>query len=146
VLQRVDHVAFNVSDMQRAVDFFTRVLGFTEAGRWRSEQEGAAEIRFVTLGASVVELVERRDMDKVDTSDLVLPGFNHICLRSDDLDTYMIQMAGRGAVFLGPEMHVDERLYVEERPMPGYCLERGFRRILVKGPDGIVVEIMERRE
>lgn len=146
MLQRIDHVAFTVSDIQRAADFFTRVLSFSEEGRWSSDREGSREVRFLTLGSSVVELILGEEHGAAAVTGASMPGFRHLCLRSDDLDTDMIQLAGAGAKFIGTEMRVDDRLFNEMRPVAGYSLEKGLRRIMVEGPDNIVVEIMERGE
>lgn len=143
---RIDHVAFTVTNMAQAADFFVEVLGFTETGRWTSGEADAKEIRYFSLGSSRVELVLADEQGERTAAEDRAPGFRHLCLRSDDLDIDMVRLAGVGAKFLEGPRFIDLTRYEEDRPVPGYSLKRGLRQALVEGPDGIIVEIMEREE
>jgi predicted enzyme related to lactoylglutathione lyase len=81
----VDHVYYWTRDMDRAVTFYTEVVGFTLAHRAGDEwaELEAGPIRFGLHG----------------TDDASLPGGGTMVLRVDDLDAARWSLEGRGAVF-----------------------------------------------
>jgi glyoxylase I family protein len=86
VIGPVDHVYYWTRDMDRAVAFYTEVVGFTLAHRAGAEwaEMEAGPVRFA-LHAAVGE------------GDL--PGSGTVVLRVDDLDLARATLGGQGVVF-----------------------------------------------
>ena len=56
MLTRVDHVRANVSDLRRAIDWYTTVLGFEVESYWPPDQPNY--VHFVSAGGATFALME----------------------------------------------------------------------------------------
>lgn len=77
-VQGIAHAAFNVTDMQKSLDYYCGVLGFTDA--FEMERDGKPWIRYLRIAqGQFLELFYNRKDDTVGTA------YNHLCLRVDDV-------------------------------------------------------------
>lgn len=82
-IARIDHVVLHVSEMDRALDFYTSVLG-CEVAR-TVESIGLVQMR---AGASMIDLVPGRDPD---ASTPAARNMDHFCVRVDPWDETAIR-------------------------------------------------------
>ncbi|MFH8340548.1 VOC family protein [Streptomyces sp. AM6-12] len=113
-----DHLVLNVSDVERALAFYTGVLGL--AGE-RVEEWRAGEVSFPSVRVSpttVIDLFERpRGESNVD----------HICLVVDPLDWQEVVDSGTFDVIEGP--------------VPRWGARGSAESIYVRDPEGNTVEL-----
>jgi len=63
LFKRIDHVEIVTDQLDRTVQFYTEVLGFTVKARDRIERSGLGvpiDLVYLDLGGTVVELIARR--------------------------------------------------------------------------------------
>ncbi|MGE0627071.1 MAG: VOC family protein [Hyphomicrobiaceae bacterium] len=118
---RIDHVALDVADLERSVDFYTRQFGFR---RYYDQTTPAGlKISYLELGPTVLELVGRKP-------EKGMAGF-HFCLITDDFEGAVAKLRGEGIPFVTPPHPTDAR-----KPE-----ETGWRRVVFQGLDGEHIEI-----
>ena len=118
----LEHVNMTVSDLDRSIDFYTKLLGFKV--RWRGETSDGSPAAHVGDDRCFLALFQATAEGKV-PNDYATPGLNHFGFVVDDLD------AARGRVAeLGAKVHA------EMDYDPG-------RRVYLFDPDGIEVELVE---
>ena len=127
MIKRIDHTTITVRDLQRSVDFYMRLLGFTiDHEMWIPESN--LQIVFLRLGDTILELFgvsEIRGEVISDVNEVV--GYKHICLLVDSVDEEYERLSKAG---------------VEFRILPATV--QGMVRIaFLKDPDGMDIELIE---
>jgi lactoylglutathione lyase len=80
----IAHLAITVKDMEKSLDFYTRVLGFKKVFEIPEPKTGAPWINYLHInGNQFVELFY--DGTKDNPWEPALRGFNHICVEVDDI-------------------------------------------------------------
>lgn len=116
------HTCLNVSDAERAVEFYTTQLGFEETWSFESA-DGRTTNRYVAGGGGVeLQLSETEGEDVSSAGDL----WDHVALEVDDVD------AAFGAI--------DEPDVVDD---PSDQPPAGARTAMIRDPDGHVVELVQ---
>jgi len=146
MITTTDHFSFSVSNMEEALDFFRDALGL-EASPIEDVAEanvrkivGFADARLrismVSIpGGNRIELIQYvSPQGKPVDSATCNPGAAHIALQVDDIEKMYKDLSGRGIKFINPP---------EWGPGPGGTGTWGVSYL--KGPDGITVEIMEKK-
>ena len=129
-LKRVDHLGIIVSDLDGAVQSFTRHLGLELD---HVEQYGdELDIAFLPCGETLVELIKPRTNRGSNAEYLEEhgPGIQHVAFEVEDLDAALVELSERGVESLGGG------------PIPG----AGGMRIAFLNPrafGGILVELCE---
>ncbi len=125
---RFAHTSITVADLERSLEFYTKVLGL-EFERRRAIPENHAEIAFVrdpTSGARV-ELTYWEGKGRVEPGEQL----DHLAFEVPDLDAFLATARARG-------------VRVAKEP---YRLAGGSGRIaFVLDPDEVWIELLERRE
>ena len=121
----IGHVAFRVSDLERALDFYCNKLGFREA--FRLERDGQPSPWIVYLQVAENCFIELFPV----AADAVTPAqptasYSHYCLTVDDLPATLEELAGRGLAIEGE---------------PRYGLD-GNWQFWLTDPDGNRIELM----
>jgi glyoxylase I family protein len=123
------HVAIRVGDFDRAVEFYTRTLGFVSARSW-GEGDGRAVMLDTGDGNYLEIFAGGTDGPKEEGAIL------HLALRTRDVDQ-AIQRARIG----GAEITVEPKnVDIPTRPEP-FPVRLGFCR----APDGMIIEFFQER-
>jgi catechol 2,3-dioxygenase-like lactoylglutathione lyase family enzyme len=88
---RFDHMAFEVSDLERAIAFYVDQLGFTEKWRHRNEEENE-ECVFLVRGDVRIELLVCLDGKFSAPPEPQTPYCPHLAIGVDDLDASIKQL------------------------------------------------------
>jgi lactoylglutathione lyase len=111
-MERYDHVAFQVSQMDVALQFYVEKLGFTLAFRTVNEEEGE-DYAFLTLGDLRLELIQdltQRDYQKPPVKPPYCP---HLAIETDDMGRAVARLKQRGvAIIRGPLEVAGEETWV----------------------------------
>ncbi|HMN80317.1 MAG TPA: lactoylglutathione lyase [Burkholderiaceae bacterium] len=125
---RVMHTMIRVRDLEKSLDFYTRLLGMKVLRR-KDYPEGRFSLAFVGYGAeidhAVVELTHNWDQDKPYD---VGTGYGHIAIAVDDLYRTCEMLKLQGAHILR-----------EAGPMKNDTLVLAF----VQDPDGYKIELID---
>ena len=121
MIHELNHIGIVVSDLDRSVDFYTKLLGAKKVWGTRVEASGM-EIAYLQLAQGLVELLS--------FADNALPiGTNHLGFYSDNLDEDFARIVEHGA-----EPVVEPRL----------AGSGAGRQAIVRDPDGVSVELLQR--
>lgn len=103
----IGHVAFRVTDLDRALDFYCAKLGFREAFRLEREGEPSPWIVYLQVAPGCfVELFP--GADERDSRPDMSAGYNHFCLAVDDMEATLRQLAANGLPITGePQLGLD---------------------------------------
>jgi catechol 2,3-dioxygenase-like lactoylglutathione lyase family enzyme len=121
LIKALSHIAVRVTDMDKSLDFYCRVLGLPEQFRLTRDNGGMWLIYLKVADHQFIELFPGAagPFEKVDTAALV-----HICLEVDDIQATYKELTARGLV-----PHKD--------PVQGAC---GAWQFWTNDPDGNPIE------
>ena len=108
---RYDHVAFQVSNMDAAIQFYVQKLGFALLSRDVNAQEGE-EYAFLALGDLRLELIQdlRHDYQKPEVKPPYCP---HLAIETDDMEQAVARLRERGVpIIRGPLVIEGEETWV----------------------------------
>jgi glyoxylase I family protein len=138
-----DHVNVVVTDMERSLRFYSRLLGLAPvmdrilSGPWFERVTGlaGARARCVILappgGGCRVELLQFESMAAARESLPSTPGLRHVALRVDDLDGTLGLL----------EREFGQR--VEATEVPKDIVPGGKRMCYIRDPDGAMIELCQ---
>lgn len=120
------HVAFRITELDRALDFYCGKLGFREAFRLERDGEPSPWIVYLQImPGQFVELFPGGEGEVAPRSRHT--GYNHFCLVVDDLQATLVGLAGKG-------------LAIDGAPKVG---QDGNRQYWIDDPDGNAIELMQ---
>ncbi len=125
----IGHVAFRVTSLQRALDFYCNKLGFSEAFRLEREGEPSPWIVYIQIApGSFVELFpDPQDAPGTIPARDPQASYKHVCLLVDDLPATLRELAARGLEISGtPTQGLDSNL-----------------QYWLNDPDGNPIELMQ---
>jgi glyoxylase I family protein len=95
MFKRIDHVELIPRDLEKTIDFYTSVLGFSVKSRQKKEAGPMKEIVYLTLGDTMMELIDFKDAPdiKPDTRRI---GYRMIALEVNDMDQAVNYLKTRG--------------------------------------------------
>ncbi len=125
---RIDHVTINVTDMEAAEAFYRDALGLTKL---QDVDMGDHELHYFDLGdGQLLELIWYKDAQPEIHPDVKTKGiFRHLALAVDDLDAVYRRIIAHGGTVTST---------------PAEVPKLHFRNILVRDPDGVELEIVQR--
>lgn len=126
---RLLHTMLRVGDLERSIDFYTRVLGMRLLRR-KDYPDGRFTLAFVGYGDeadhSVLELTHNWDTDHYDIGE----GYGHIAIEVDDVYRAVAELKNRGG-----------KVIREAGPMNAGTTIIAF----IEDPDGYPVELIGKR-
>jgi catechol 2,3-dioxygenase-like lactoylglutathione lyase family enzyme len=133
-----DHIAISVSDMDRALTFFKSVLGFTVL--WDKTGLNLATLVGLPDAHARQVMLEGHGM-RIELFGYIRPqgkmrephrqcdfGITHFCLSVMNIDTLYRELLAKGVEFVSPPQEVRRNVWA----------------VYFKGPDGIMVELVQR--
>jgi lactoylglutathione lyase len=118
------YTGIRVKDLEKSVDFYTKVLGMKENGRSKIEQTKGEAVSLTTdEGGAVLELNYYGSGSKFNTEYQVGEGVDHLAFQVDDLDK-AIEEAGKA----GCPIILDMK-------------SPSSRWVYIQDPDGIFIEL-----
>ncbi|MEW6733921.1 MAG: VOC family protein [Acidobacteriota bacterium] len=86
----MDHIVLNVNDIDKAIHFYTEILGF-EVERVNEYKEGRAPFPSIRINANtVIDLFPPNRWKKIDDLKGYFPNLNHFCLAVEFDDWQML--------------------------------------------------------
>jgi catechol 2,3-dioxygenase-like lactoylglutathione lyase family enzyme len=78
-LTGMDHIVLSVRDIERSLDFYTRVLGLQpeRVDSWRAGKNGFPSVRINET--TIIDLMARKATD----GEVTVPNLNHFCMFTD---------------------------------------------------------------
>lgn len=127
---RLLHTMLRVGDLERSIDFYTKVLGM-QLLRRKDYPEGKFTLAFVGYGDetdnTVIELTYNWDTDDYDIGE----GFGHIAIEVNDVHEAVEELRGRGG-----------KVIREAGPMNAGTTIIAF----VEDPDGYQIELISKKQ
>lgn len=123
MFKRIDHVAFEVKDREKSVQFYKRYFGFEKYAESDVPVPKIEKIVYLKLGDTILELVH--------TPSGSIGSEFHFCLESDSFDKDYNRLEEAG-------------IPVDMKPHPTGAREpreRDWKRAVFVGPDGERIEI-----
>ena len=128
LFRRVDHIELVTAHPERAIEFYTQVLGFTVRSRDRvtAPPLGALDLVYLDLGGTTVELMSYPDAELLPPPRTERLGYRMMALEVDDMDAALAALEARGiAPSWGPK----------KRPT--------YARAEIRDPDGNSIELRQ---
>lgn len=122
MFKRIDHIAFNVKDREKSIEFYEKHLGFKKYYEHDVPVPFIEKIVYLKLGDTVMEIIHMPNSKSIQ-------GF-HFCLESDNFDEDYKRLKQAG-------------IPIQTEPHPTGAREsgeEGWRRVVFKGPDGEEIE------
>jgi lactoylglutathione lyase/glyoxylase I family protein len=116
MFKRLAHVCLNVKNLERSLDFYTR-LGFEPVFRF-TRQGRPFGVYLKLAESSFIEIFEDPKLDAPVNTGLV-----HFCLESDDLDKLMSDLRGRGIEFSAKKLGCDDTWQIWLKDPDGNAFE-----------------------
>lgn len=128
MFKRIDHIELLTAQPQRAIDFYTGVLGFRVRSRDRVPQTplGPLELVYLDLGGTTVELMcyPERTFGKRSAEELL--GYRMMALEVEDMERALALLKGRGI-----------------EPSWGPVRRPSYARAEIRDPDGNSIELRQ---
>ncbi|MEI7846774.1 MAG: VOC family protein [Chloroflexota bacterium] len=126
-ISAIEHIAINVSDIQKSIDFYGSILGFT---RLQSVDRGDSIIHYYQLPNSArLELFEYKKPGVNQTREVSEVGLKHLAFQVEDVAAHEKELRAAG---------VEITLSTCELP------DLGTRVLLFLDPNGVTLEFCEK--
>lgn len=125
MFRKIDHLEIIPRDLERSLDFYTAVLGFTVKVRKKVEMPPMEEVAYLELNGTVLELISVADPTPPSDAEWQV-GYRMMALEVDDMDGALAYLKEKGIepswgpVTLGPS-----------------------KRAEIRDPDGLPVELRQ---
>lgn len=135
-IEGIDHVGVVVSDMDRTIDFYTRLLGFSVLARYKPDSPYQKEIAYLNFpGGSDAKLelyaLLRPPAGEVSYDRKI--GMREIALRVADVEAELERLRRAGAEV------VTEPNRSEAAGLPDHSQVKKRTRAAIKAPDGVII-------
>lgn len=132
MIKTIEHIGIMTDDLQRSVEFYTDVLGFSISMNMEMEDAGLSVI-FVEKDGSKIELMKYKNVPKRPAGvELKIGGYSiplndHITFSVDDIEATVADLKKKGVVF----------------SLEPLQLEGGMKLASFKDPAGVLIELVE---
>jgi catechol 2,3-dioxygenase-like lactoylglutathione lyase family enzyme len=128
MFKRIDHIELLTADPERAVAFYTGVLGFRERERVRIPQtpSGPLELVYLDLGGTTVEVMCYPQASIAERSTEARLGWQCLALEVEDMDAALAELKAKGI-----------------EPSWGPVKRPTYARAEIRDPDGNGIELRQ---
>lgn len=127
MFKRIDHVEIVPGDLERAIDFYTEILGFKIQQRLKIGTPSIEELVFIELNGTVIELFSVKNPAPASEEQWQI-GCRRIALEVEDIDRALEFLKARG-------------VEISREP----TTSGPTRRAEIKDPDGLSIELCQSR-
>jgi catechol 2,3-dioxygenase-like lactoylglutathione lyase family enzyme len=155
-----EHIAVGVTDLEKSVEFYTKVLGFSVLRRSSTRMEaGEIDIVYVNRGRYAMELIsvhprkeEGKPVESAVGEARMSVGMSHIGFAVDNLDEELKRLEKLGVKIVSRSTIPRERFVSKYRAKPRDAKLRAitapgkkpWRLAFFTDPDGVRIELVER--
>ncbi len=128
MFKRIDHIELLTAQPERALEFYTRVLGFRERERMRIPQTpaGPLDLVYLDLGGTTIELMCYPEKTLERTAQTLHLGYQLMAIEVEDMDQALAQLKAKG---------VEASWGPVKRP--------SYARAEIRDPDGNAIELRQ---
>jgi glyoxylase I family protein len=127
-ISQIDHVAINVTDIHKSIDFYSRILGIPQL---QTVNCGEFDITYFGLtGGARLELFDYHGKNYASPRDESEAGLRHLAFQVDDVATHERLLRDAGVEITLPTCDLPNL---------------GARVLLFLDPNGVVLEFCEKR-
>ena len=134
MIKTIEAIVIMVNDLQKSVEFYTDVLGFSISNKIDMAEVGLSAV-FVEMDGSRIGLMnykgkkipKRSDIDKIKLGESSIPINDHLTFSVDDIEDTTTELKGKGVVF-------------DLEPIQ---VEGGIKVAMFKDPEGVQIELVE---
>jgi len=128
MFKRIDHIELLTAQPQRAIDFYTQVLGFRVRERMRIPETpaGPLELVYLELGGTTVEVMCYPEKQVPRREEQVRLGWQCLALEVEDMDKALALLKSRGV-----------------EPTWGPVKRPTYARAEIRDPDGNAIELRQ---
>jgi catechol 2,3-dioxygenase-like lactoylglutathione lyase family enzyme len=122
-MPKLDHIALEVSDLDRAIKFYTEKLGFVLHSRATNEEQ-QEDFCFLKSEGTTIELISDLEKTYGQKPQFHRPYCPHICFVTDDMERTLKELRSKDIeVIRGPFEISDEETWVYFADPDGNVLE-----------------------
>jgi glyoxylase I family protein len=125
MFKRIDHMEIVPRDMDKAIAFYTEVLGFKFKERRKVGNPPVEEIAYLTLNDTMLEMLTGKIPAPLPTAPLQL-GYRMMAIEVEDMDRAVEYLKSKGVTISRPPMLLGKS-----------------KRAEIKDPDGISIELRQ---
>ncbi len=125
MFRRIDHVEIVPSNAERSIEFYTKTIGFKIVQSIEVNQPPLRRVIFMTLGDTMLELLDVANPAPVDTSPWRV-GYRSMALEVDDMEKALADLRRVGKVPTWGPMNLGDSIRAE-----------------VPDPDGLQIELRQ---
>jgi lactoylglutathione lyase len=134
MIKSIEAIVIMVNDLQKSVEFYTDVLGFSISNKIEMAEMGLSAV-FVEKDGSRIGLMnykgkkipKRSDIDKIKLGESSIPINDHLTFSVDDIEATTTELKKKGVVF-------------DLEPIQ---VEGGIKVAMFKDPEGVQIELVE---
>jgi catechol 2,3-dioxygenase-like lactoylglutathione lyase family enzyme len=134
MIKTIEAIVIVVNDLQKSVEFYTDVLGFSISNKIDMAEMGLSAV-FVEKDGSRIGLMnykgkkisKRSDNDKIKLGESSIPINDHFTFSVDDIEDTATELKGKGVIF----------------NLEPISLEGGIKVAFFKDPDEVQIELVE---
>ena len=123
MIKRIDHVELATGDLNRAIEFYTTIIGFTLHSRERISVD--FELAYLKLGDTMLELMQANRPTLQPTDEWRL-GVKLFALEVDNMDKEISRLKSKGVEVSRPPISLGPS-----------------KRAEIKDPDGVSIELRQ---
>lgn len=128
MLTGIGHIALRVTDLEKSRDFYCKILGLREVFRLERKNDPSHWMIYLQIAlGQFIELLPYTSTQEKEISSESGIGFNHLCLRVDDLQATLRTFEARG---------------LELTDIPYFGLDHNWQ-YLIQDPDGNTIELLQ---
>ncbi len=121
MFKRIDHVEIIPRDMDKSIDFYTRILQFTFKERRRVDKPPLQEIAYLTLGDTMIEFLSMTNPAAPAADPHI--GYRSMAIEVDNMDEAIAYLKSKGVEISVPPVSLGTSKRAEIKDLDGLSIE-----------------------